>query len=107
MTAGRGVAPAGLAMQVRHSGGAGAPPGSTRRPCQELAYSFGYARLVFARRVAFKCEARPAAGQRRNSMRSLSAGVCAFFDALSLSLLERLLARREAPAVVLYRIAEP
>ncbi len=35
--AGQGAAPAGLATQVKHSGGAGAPPGTTRSPCQELA----------------------------------------------------------------------
>ena len=29
--------PAGQASLARHSGGAGAPPGSTKRPCQELA----------------------------------------------------------------------
>jgi hypothetical protein len=29
--------PAGRGSQPRHSGGAGAPPGSTMRPCQELA----------------------------------------------------------------------
>ena len=34
--AGRGAVPAGL-VATRHSGGGGAPPGSTRRPCQELA----------------------------------------------------------------------
>ena len=34
--AGRGVAPAGL-VATRHSGGGGAPPGTTRSPCQELA----------------------------------------------------------------------
>ena len=34
--AGRGAAPAGL-VATRHSGGIGAPPGTTRSPCQELA----------------------------------------------------------------------
>jgi len=34
--AGRGAAPAGL-VAIRHSGGGGAPPGTTRSPCQELA----------------------------------------------------------------------
>ena len=29
--------PAGQASLARYSGGAGAPPGSTKRPCQELA----------------------------------------------------------------------
>ena len=36
--AGRGAAPAGL-VATRHSGGIGAPPGTTRSPCQELADS--------------------------------------------------------------------
>jgi hypothetical protein len=35
--AGRGAAPAGLATQVRHPGGIGVPPGTTRSPRQELA----------------------------------------------------------------------
>jgi hypothetical protein len=34
--AGRGAAPAGL-VATRHSGGIGAPPGTTTSPCQELA----------------------------------------------------------------------
>jgi hypothetical protein len=34
--AGRGAAPAGWFTQSLHSGGAGAPPGTTRSPCQEL-----------------------------------------------------------------------
>ena len=34
--AGRGAAPAGL-VATRHSGGSGAPSGTTRSPCQELA----------------------------------------------------------------------
>ena len=34
--AGRGAAPAGW-IAIRHSGGIGAPPGLTTRPCQELA----------------------------------------------------------------------
>jgi hypothetical protein len=34
--AGRGAAPAGLATQAGHSGGAGASPGTTTGPCQEL-----------------------------------------------------------------------
>ena len=34
--AGRGAAPAGL-VATRHPGGTGAPPGTTRSPCQELA----------------------------------------------------------------------
>ena len=34
--AGRGAAPAGL-VATRHTGGIGAPPGTTRSPCQELA----------------------------------------------------------------------
>jgi hypothetical protein len=29
--------PRALATQVRHPGGIGAPPGTTRSPCQELA----------------------------------------------------------------------
>src|SRR3990172_7124718 len=36
--AGRGAAPAGL-VATRHSGGVGAPPGTTKSPCQELADS--------------------------------------------------------------------
>ena len=39
--AGRGAAPAGSCTQHEHSGGAGAPPGSTTRPCQELADDLG------------------------------------------------------------------
>jgi hypothetical protein len=35
--AGRGAVPAGLATQAKHSGGIGAPPGTTRSPRQELA----------------------------------------------------------------------
>src|SRR3990170_2667420 len=38
--AGRGVAPAGL-VATRHPGGIGAPPGTTRSPCQELADATG------------------------------------------------------------------
>ena len=34
--AGRGAAPAGRFTQDRHSGGVGAPPGTTTGPCQEL-----------------------------------------------------------------------
>jgi hypothetical protein len=37
--------PAGLASQAWHSGGAGAPPGSTMRPCQELADDLSIALL--------------------------------------------------------------
>jgi hypothetical protein len=37
VTAGRGTAPAGAAEAQRHSGRIGAPPGTTRSPCQELA----------------------------------------------------------------------
>jgi hypothetical protein len=44
--AGRGAAPAGLVTRIRHPGGAGAPPGSTKRPCQELADD----RLAYAKR---------------------------------------------------------
>ena len=36
LEAGRGAVPAGL-VATRHPGGAGAPPGTTRSPCQELA----------------------------------------------------------------------
>jgi hypothetical protein len=35
--AGRGAVPAGFDTQSRHSGGVGAPPGTTRSSCQELA----------------------------------------------------------------------
>ena len=38
MRAGRGAVPAGSCTQREHSGGIGAPPGSTMRTCQELAY---------------------------------------------------------------------
>ena len=34
--AGRGAAPAGF-VATKHSGGIGAPPGTARNPCQELA----------------------------------------------------------------------
>jgi hypothetical protein len=37
MTAGRGTALAGSCTQHEHSGGIGAPPGTTKSPCQELA----------------------------------------------------------------------
>src|SRR5688572_8849172 len=33
----RGAAPAGWSRQIQHPGGAGAPPGDTKVPCQELA----------------------------------------------------------------------
>ena len=35
--AGRGAVPRGSGSSTRHSGGAGAPPGLTMKPCQELA----------------------------------------------------------------------
>ena len=35
--AGRGAAPAGQFTQSRRSGGIGAPSGTTKSPCQELA----------------------------------------------------------------------
>jgi hypothetical protein len=38
--AGRGAVPAGL-VATRHSGGIGAPPGTTRSPCQELTDATG------------------------------------------------------------------
>ena len=38
--AGRGAAPAGR-IAIRHSGGIGAPPGTTTSPCQELAEGLG------------------------------------------------------------------
>jgi hypothetical protein len=41
VTAGRGAAPAGSCTQHGHSGGIGAPPGTTRSPCQELADRLG------------------------------------------------------------------
>jgi hypothetical protein len=41
--AGRGAAPAGLVSLTSHSGGAGAPPGTTKSPCQELADDLGVA----------------------------------------------------------------
>jgi hypothetical protein len=44
--AGRGAAPAGL-VATRHSGGIGAPPGTTRSPCQELADDLGVALPAF------------------------------------------------------------
>ena len=44
--AGWGAAPAGLVAQIGHSGGAGAPPGLTTKPCQELADD----RLAYAKR---------------------------------------------------------
>jgi len=37
VTAGRGAAPAGFSLARKHPGGSGAPPGTTRSPCQELA----------------------------------------------------------------------
>jgi hypothetical protein len=39
--------PAGQASQARHSGGAGAPPGSTMRPRQELADDLIFALSAF------------------------------------------------------------
>ncbi len=40
--AGRGAAPAGF-VATKHSGGTGAPPGTTTSPCQELAFRVGCA----------------------------------------------------------------
>jgi hypothetical protein len=53
--------PAGQASQARHSGGAGAPPGSTMRPCQELADDLIVALPAFAK-PASAGEGRPAFG---------------------------------------------
>ena len=39
--AGWGAAPAGPVSQAGHPGGAGAPSGATRSPCQELADDLG------------------------------------------------------------------
>ena len=41
--AGRGAAPAGF-VATKHSGGTGAPPGTTTSPRQELAFRVGCAR---------------------------------------------------------------
>ena len=48
--AGRGAAPAGQ-LASRHSGGIGAPPGTTMSPCQELAEGSAGA---FARQAGLK-----------------------------------------------------
>src|SRR4029079_13439963 len=58
--AGQGAAPAGL-VATRHPGGSGAPPGTTRSPCQELAEGSADA---FARADGTK--ERPAAGDVRD-----------------------------------------
>ena len=58
--AGRGAAPAGL-VATRHSGGIGAPSGTTRSPCQELAEGSADA---FAR--ADRTKAGPVAGDVRD-----------------------------------------
>jgi hypothetical protein len=73
--------PAGLASQARHSGGAGAPPGSTMRPCQELADD----RKVYAKRVSSKTKERGALTAKARPGRPLKLPH---------------VARREAPAVV-------
>ena len=44
--AGRGAAPAGF-VATKHSGGIGAPPGTTKSPCQELADDLGLALPAF------------------------------------------------------------
>ena len=41
--AGRGCGACGPNVQVRHSGDAGAPPGTNKSPCQELADDLGFA----------------------------------------------------------------
>ena len=54
--------PAGSCTQREHSGGAGAPPGSTMRTCQELAWRFDFALPasgLLERKI--QTEARPAA----------------------------------------------
>ena len=91
-TAGRGAAPAGRHAR-RHSGGIGAPPGATRSPCQELADgSVGAIRLRDGPdESGARCRKRS-----QMSMRS-SACVRALVCAIA-SLLERVLARRKAPA---------
>jgi len=58
--------PAGQASLARHSGGAGAPPGSTKRPCQELADD----RKAHAKRLRLLLPRRfPSAGMERGRKR--------------------------------------
>ena len=56
----QGAAPAGEASQATHSGGAGAPPGVTRDPCQELAD-----RRFSPRSEAREAKRGPASNKRR------------------------------------------
>jgi hypothetical protein len=58
--------PAGQASLAGHSGGAGAPPGSTKRPCQELADD----RKAQAKRLRLLLPRRfPSAGMERGRKR--------------------------------------
>ena len=68
--AGRGAAPAGL-VATRHSGGIGAPPGTTRSPCQELADVSRRKSIRPSSESGARCRKRP-----RNSMRCCCMSAC-------------------------------
>jgi hypothetical protein len=96
--AGRRAAPAGPVTRIGHSGGVGAPPGTIKSPCQELADGLVCADRLLLKRVSAlgggqevrsRQKARPGAG-----MRTPHALV-----ALSLALLERSGAPRGARRV--------
>ena len=96
VVAGRSAAPASLDA-TRHSGGGGAPSGTTKSPCQELADGMVCATGFLLERVSAAAadlrrtpnEKRGPASEGRNVMCSSRAIA---------SLLERAAARREAPA---------
>jgi len=82
--AGRGAAPAGSATQAKHSGGTGAPPGTTMSPCQELADRLGKPGIRKARPDADKTPRYGAPERRPPLLRKeeRTPQVCAFRRAI-------------------------
>jgi hypothetical protein len=80
--AGRGAAPASPCTQHGHSGGGGAPPGTTMSPCQELTDSPGPSRIRKARPAAeMRTPQMSMRGMARRVVHSLDARPLRYFSA--------------------------